>query len=150
MAAHNDFIGLSGRVLRERDSRSKRFVAHQGGAAMVHRHSRRRSRLSRKILSLRFGERLGAIKPVVKLSVEMTGLKSQNSAIRRHVSRETTVAIPNVFAAGDGRGDGGLADGRNLLHDFIVFRPGAAVAEAAEDSIFPELDFSHRAYSLGH
>ena len=102
------------------------------------------------ILPLRFTQRFWAIKLVVKLRIKMARLESQHGPIRWHVNWETSVALPKVFAMRRGGGDRCLAEGGNLLHHVIVFRPCAALALAAENSVRSVFDFDDGLHGIGH
>ena len=103
-----------------------------------------------EIFALILGKRFGLVKFVVEFRVQMTRLETQHGAIGRHVDGESSVTVPEIFAIGGGRGDGGFAGGWNLLDDIRMFLPGAGSGRIAKDSAGAEFDFGDGADGFRH
>src|SRR5262245_4199355 len=55
-------------------------------------------RVPREVPPLRFPESFRTIELIIELGIEVTRLEAKHGAIRRHVSGEAPVSLPNVLA----------------------------------------------------
>ena len=90
-------------------------------------------------MPLRFGQRLGSIKSIIKFDVNMVRLKSERGAERRGIGREAAMTIVNVPVVSNCGPDGGLAKVGNGRGGARWLTPCTLGDSAAEDPLGAEL-----------
>ena len=93
---------------------------------------------------LRFAERIGLIKALIKLSIHMGRLIPQDCAKRRGIGREATIALVDVVTIGASGGNGSFTRRGNLLGCTLWLAPDAIGCAAAEEALGAKLGFHKR------